>query len=165
MDRGKLDDSWTVHNGILFFKGTIFLQSTSPLIASILSGFHDDMHEGYQKTLQRVQSEFYWQGMHSTIADYVASCPIYQCNISEHLRPARLLQPLALSTQVWTDISMDFIDGLPKSWGKTVLFVVVDRFSKYAYFLPIAHLVWLLVLHDSSSSKWSAYMGTKIDGV
>lgn len=81
MDRGKLDDSWTVHNGILFFKGTIFLQSTSPLIASILSGFHDDMHEGYQKTLQRVQSEFYWQGMHSTIADYVASCPIYQCNI------------------------------------------------------------------------------------
>lgn len=74
VDRGKLDDSWTVHNGILFFKGTIFLQSTSPLIASILSGFHDDMHEGYQKTLQRVQSEFYWQGMHSTIANYVASC-------------------------------------------------------------------------------------------
>lgn len=34
---------------------------------------------------------------------------------------------------------MDFIDGLPKSWGKSTLFIVVDRFSKYAHFIPLAH--------------------------
>lgn len=34
---------------------------------------------------------------------------------------------------------MDFIDELPKSNGKTTIFVVVDRLSKFAHFIPISH--------------------------
>lgn len=34
---------------------------------------------------------------------------------------------------------MDFIDGLPLSQGKTTIFVVMDRLSKYAHFVPISH--------------------------
>lgn len=34
---------------------------------------------------------------------------------------------------------MDFIDSLPNSKGKSVIFVVVDRLSKYSYFIPISH--------------------------
>jgi len=36
-------------------------------------------------------------------------------------------------------VSMDFIKGLPKSFGKEVIFVVVDRFSKYAHFIALNH--------------------------
>ncbi|GKB65752.1 retrotransposable element Tf2 [Tanacetum coccineum] len=44
-----------------------------------------------------------------------------------------------MPTKIWSNISMDFIDSLPKSQGKTVIFVVVDMLSKYDHFIPLSH--------------------------
>jgi hypothetical protein len=40
---------------------------------------------------------------------------------------------------VWADIAIDFIEGPPKVAGKSVILTVVDRFSKYAHFIPLGH--------------------------
>lgn len=38
-----------------------------------------------------------------------------------------------------THLTMDFIEGLPKSQGKEVILVVVDKYTKYTHFIPLAH--------------------------
>lgn len=50
-----------------------------------------------------------------------------------------LLQPLEVANQSWQVISMDFVEGLPKSDHYSCVLVVVDTFSKYAHFVPLAH--------------------------
>lgn len=57
----------------------------------------------------------------------------------ESLQPVGLLQPLDVPSQVWSDISMDFIEGLSKVNGKSVILTVVDRFSKYTHFIALGH--------------------------
>jgi hypothetical protein len=52
---------------------------------------------------------------------------------------AGLLQPLEVSSQVWADISMDFIEGLPKVGGKSFILTMVDRFSMYVHFISLDH--------------------------
>ena len=63
----------------------------------------------------------------------------FQHNKGETTPLSGLLEPLPIPTRIWTDISMDFIEGLPKSGGKTVILVVVDRLSKYSHFCALIH--------------------------
>ena len=77
--------------------------------------------------------------MKTSIQAFVRRCLVCQEHKTEHLHPTGLLQPLPVSLQIWPDISMDFIEGLPTSQGKFVLLVVVDRFSKFAHLVPLAH--------------------------
>jgi hypothetical protein len=57
----------------------------------------------------------------------------------ENCKSPRLLSPLPVPNSAWQDLSIDFIDGLPKCEGYSVIFVIVDRFTKYAHFLPLNH--------------------------
>ncbi|KAF0920280.1 hypothetical protein E2562_034128 [Oryza meyeriana var. granulata] len=63
----------------------------------------------------------------------------YYRKFSEHLHPAGLLLPLLVPTTVWADIGLDFVEALPRVGRKSVILTVVDRFSKYCHFIPLAH--------------------------
>lgn len=69
----------------------------------------------------------------------IATCPVCQIAKSENIHIPGLLDPLEVPDMAWTHVSMDFIEGLPKSRGKDVILVVVDRLTKYAHFIPLSH--------------------------
>lgn len=77
--------------------------------------------------------------MRKSVQEYVAACDICQRAKYESLSPAGLLQPLPVPDQVWTKMSMDFIDGLPRSENHTSIMVVVDRLSKSANMIALSH--------------------------
>ena len=77
--------------------------------------------------------------MHLTIKEYVQSCEVCQKNKTDNLSLERLLQPLLIPCQVWDDITMDFIEGLPSSHGRNTILVIIDCLSKYAHFLLLSH--------------------------
>ena len=82
--------------------------------------------------------------MHKELSIFVAKCDVCGRNKDENVSYLGLLQPLPILEQVWIDISMGFIEGFLTSHGKQSMFVVVDRLSKCAHFIP------LLMLHNHS---------------
>ncbi|KAA0065905.1 transposon Tf2-1 polyprotein isoform X1 [Cucumis melo var. makuwa] len=102
-------------------------------IKSIVEQYLDDIPNFNSR------AELYWDGIKKDIKKYREECSICQRNKALALSPAGLLTPLEILDTIWIDISMDFIDGLPKSAGYEVIFVVVDRMSKYAHFISLKH--------------------------
>jgi hypothetical protein len=71
-------------------------------------------------------------------ARYVSECDTCWKVKADYMKPRGLLQPLSIPEWKWDDISMDFIVGLPMTTRKfDSIWVIVDRFSKSAHFIPI----------------------------
>ncbi|MCH93451.1 ROOT HAIR defective 3 GTP-binding family protein, partial [Trifolium medium] len=75
--------------------------------------------------------------MQEQVQEYVQNCVICQQAKVSNTLPSGLLQPLPIPKQVWEDIAMDFITGLPIVNGLSFIMVVVDRLTKYAHFLTL----------------------------
>ena len=96
-------------------------------------------HSRFLKTYERARHNFFWKGMKREIQQMVAECDTFQCHKGETTLLPGLLEPFPIPTRIWTDISMDFIYGLPKSRGMTVILVVVERLPKYSHFCALSH--------------------------
>lgn len=129
-------------HGRLYYKDKIYVPSTSEWRSKILHEFHSSLtagHSGYLRTFVRLSRNFAWPGMRRDIKSFVAACDQCQRQNHETINPPGLLQPLPIPEDVWFDVSMDFVDGLPLSLNKNAILVVVDRLSKYSHFIAISH--------------------------
>ena len=93
-------------------------------------------HFGRNKTILAMEDQFFWPSLKKNVAQIVAQCRT--CAVAKHQKQnTGLYTPLPVPEGPWQDISMDFVTGLPRTPKKhDSIFVVVDRFSKMAHFIP-----------------------------
>lgn len=96
-------------------------------------------HLGIHATYQRVVALFYWRGLWKSIREGVRTCFICQSFKTDNSLYPGLLQTLPVPQTLFSKISMDFIMGLPKSFGKEVIFVFIDQLTKYGHFFALTH--------------------------
>lgn len=92
-------------------------------------------HFGVAKTLEILTEHFYWPKMKVDV-ERVCSRYIKWKQAKSRVLPHGLYTPLPVPSELWVDISMDFVLGLPSTKkGRDSIFVVVDKFSKMTHFI------------------------------
>nr|AAT73686.1 putative polyprotein [Oryza sativa Japonica Group] len=141
MKQGKAAGFTEDEHGTLWNGKRVCVPESRELKQLILQEAHESpysIHPGSTKMYLDLKEKYWWVSMKREIAEFVALCDVCQRVKAEHQRPAGLLQPLQVPEWKWDEIGMDFITGLPKTQGGyDSIWVVVDRLTKVARFIPV----------------------------
>ncbi|GJS60543.1 putative reverse transcriptase domain-containing protein [Tanacetum coccineum] len=107
----------------------------------IMHGSHKSkysIHPGSDKMYHDLKMLYWWPNMKADIVTYVSKCLTCANVKAEHQRPSGLLVQPDIPEWKWEKITMDFITKLPKTTaGYDSIWVIVDRLTKSAHFLPM----------------------------
>jgi hypothetical protein len=127
-----------LQDGLLYRKGLLSVPENNR--NAILHTEHDSRvagHFGQDKMIELIRHNFWWPKMDQQIIDYMRSCLQYQKDMATCHKPYGLLSPLELPYALWISIAMDVMMDLPLSEDCNQLWVIVDRFTKMAHFIPL----------------------------
>jgi len=128
-------------DGILRFRDRVCVSGNWRMRRRVLDEGHKSrlsIHPGMTKMYKDLKESFWWPGMKTDVADFVAACLVCQKAKIEHQRPGGTLESLEIPQWKWDGITMDFVTHLPRSVkGHDAIWVIVDRLTKCAHFLPI----------------------------
>jgi hypothetical protein len=109
---------YTLQDGLIRYKQRIWVGSHPALQYKLLASLHASAiggHSGYEVTDMRVKQLFAWFKLKQSVQNFVAQCTV--CPQAKHERVAYpgLLTPLPIPDCAWHMVTLDFIEGLPKS--------------------------------------------------
>ena len=122
------------------YKNGIYIPNCNKLKLTVSRQAHDAKvagHFGQDKTLELLTRNYYWPNLKEWVKTCVRICDVCQRNNTTRHKKYGLLQSLDVPYRAWQHISMDFITDLPKVNGYDQIWVIVDRFSKIAHFIPV----------------------------
>ncbi|GJY87673.1 putative reverse transcriptase domain-containing protein [Tanacetum coccineum] len=106
---------------------------------------------------QALKPLYWWQNMKADIATYVSKCLTCVKVKAEHQKPLGLLQQPDIPVWKWERITMDFVSRLPRTpSGYDTIWVIIDRLTKSAHFLPMKKRIpfYVKILEIASGSSW-----------
>ncbi|GJR31053.1 putative reverse transcriptase domain-containing protein [Tanacetum coccineum] len=128
-------------DGTLCLNGRSWLPCYGDLRTVIMHESHKSkysIHPGSDKMYQDMKKLYWWPNMKANIATYVSKCLTCAKVKAEHQRPSGLLVQPEIPQWKWDNITMDFVTKLPKSsQGYDTIWVIVDRLTKSAIFVPM----------------------------
>ncbi|CAM8954210.1 unnamed protein product [Rhodiola kirilowii] len=128
-----------LRDGLLLHNGKLLVPHNSALRELILFEYHNTPtsgHPGVARTFARISANFTWPNLRLDVKNYVGRCNTCLQVKSPNTAPPGLLQPLPIPSEVWQDISLDFITHLPLSNGFSAILVVVDRLPRRLTLFP-----------------------------
>jgi hypothetical protein len=134
--------AYTLRDGVIRHRGRIWLGGNKQMHTQVTDALHASPtggHSGFPVTYRCIKSLFSWPLMKQFIRKHVQECHTCQRAKPERVRYPVLLQALLVPSAAWEMVSMGFVEGFPKSGRFDGVFVVVDKFSRYAHFIAISH--------------------------
>jgi hypothetical protein len=131
-------DTLSQEEGVLYHRARLCVPCSIRI--SILESEHDSKVAGHMdqdKMKELIRRNFWWPKMNEDSIQYVPSYPECQKKNAARHKSYGLLQPLEPGYCPWKSIAMDFITDLPLSEGCDQLWVMIDRFTKMAHFIPL----------------------------
>ena len=139
--KGSKPDFVLSDDGVLRFRTRLCVPDDGDLRREFLEEAHCSrlaIHPGGAKMYKDLRQNYWWSGMKRDIVQFLAQCLVCQQVKAEHQRPAGFLQPLSIPEWKWEHITMDFVTRLPRTLGgDNAIWVIVDRLTKSAHFLPM----------------------------
>ena len=119
--------------------GRIWIPEDDGLWNRVMRLYHDSPitgHLGTSGTLELVSRSYWRRNLPDWVKRYVQGC--HTCRRVKHRNQRELgkLQPLPLPDGPWQWIQSDFVGELPKSRGFNAIYVVSNRLTKMAHFIP-----------------------------
>ncbi|GJU44521.1 reverse transcriptase domain-containing protein [Tanacetum coccineum] len=128
-------------DGTLCLKNRSWISCFGNLSALIMHESHKSkysIHPGSDKMYQDLKKLYWWPNMKAEIATYVSKCMTCAKVKAEYQKPSGLLVQPIIPIWKWENITMDFVTKLPKTTsGQDTIWVIVDRLTKSAHFLPM----------------------------
>ena len=140
-------------NNVQYKEGQVLVPDNDNIQKDLLKLYHDTPmvgHLGITRTYELLGRMYTWLKMKEYIMTYVQGCSICAKVKRKNVKDQGKLQPLLNPMTPWHWTELDLIGPLPKSKGKDAIYVVVNRFTKYTYFVvcnttetaqSLAHLV------------------------
>ncbi|GJS68477.1 putative reverse transcriptase domain-containing protein [Tanacetum coccineum] len=128
-------------DGGIYFFYRIWIPSVGGVRKLIMDEAHTSrysIHPGADKMYHDLRDLYWWPGMKRDIAEYVSKCLTCSKIKAQHQKPSRLLRQPEIPEWKWEKITMDLVTKFPRSsGGYDAIWVIVDRLTKSAHFLPI----------------------------